>query len=281
VLEGVVLARCPSCRNTFSTDRAGRQDCPICGKPLVVPEQAAGSPAPTPQGEAPVPEESGTPWERREQLGLVSAWAQTVQQALFEPARLFRSARLDRGAAQLGFAVLTASVFWALGQLLERFLLAGQREQMRRMLESISGAQLPPLARRLLETQNQLNTPLVAVGLALFTPVISFLLLYLNAAVTHGFALLLGQAKRGFAASFAACAYACSPLVLMAVPGCGSIIAAAWLIVLTGIGLKETHRISAGGAAASVLAPYALFCCLTFVVAFGLAMKVRQVMGQP
>jgi len=273
-----VLARCPSCRNTFSTERAGRQNCPVCGKPLVVPEQTGAPPA-APQGEAPDADESGTPWERREELGLVAAWVQTVQQALFEPGRLFRSARLDRGAAQLGFALLTSSIFWALGQLLERLLLAGQREQMRRLIESMSGAQLPPVARRLLETQT-LSSPGAVLAFTLLTPVISFLLIYLNAAVTHGFALLLGQAKRGFAATFAACAYACAPLVLLAVPGCGSFIAAVWLIVLTGIGLKETHRISAGGAVASVLAPYLLFCCLGIVASFGLAMTLRQALGQ-
>lgn len=267
-----MLARCPSCRNTFSTDRAGRQNCPVCGKPLVVPEQAGVPPAPPP-GEAPVADESGTPWERREELGFVAAWTQTVQGALFEPGRLFRSARLDRGPAQLGFALLTSSVFWALGQLLERLLLAGQ---MRRLIESMSGSQLPPVARRLLETQ-ALSSPGAVIAFTLFTPVVSFLLIYLNAAVTHGFALLLGQAKRGFAATFAACAYASAPLVLLAVPGCGSIIATVWLIVLTGIGLKETHRISTGGAAASVLAPYLLFCCLGSV---GLAMILSRALGQ-
>src|SRR5262245_48583544 len=114
-----MLARCPNCRNTFSTDRAGRQDCPVCGKPLTVPEQAAPASegAPPPSAEAPAGP-PGTPWERREELGFASAWAQTVQQALFEPGKLFASARLDRGAAQLGFAVLTSSVFAAIGQAL-------------------------------------------------------------------------------------------------------------------------------------------------------------------
>jgi hypothetical protein len=273
-----MLARCPSCRNTFSTDRAGRQECPVCGKPLVVPEQAVAAPPGEPA--PPALESAGTPWERRQELGLLTAWAQTVQQALFDPARLFRSANIERGSAHLGFAVLTASVFWSLGQLLDRFLLAGQREQMTRLLEQITGGQIPPMARRMLEAQGKLNTPGMAIALTLFTPVASFLLLYLNAAVTHLFALLLGQAKRGFAATFAACAYACAPLVLMAIPGCGSIIASVWLIVLTGIGLKETHRITPGGAAASVLAPYALFCCLLLAASFALAMTFKQTMGQ-
>src|SRR5207245_8423342 len=95
VLKRRVLARCPNCRNTFSTDRSGRQDCPVCGKPLVVPEQPAGTAAPPPPTEAPPAEAVGTPWERRRQLGFIPAWAQTVQQALFEPGRLLGSAQLD------------------------------------------------------------------------------------------------------------------------------------------------------------------------------------------
>jgi hypothetical protein len=273
-----MLARCPSCRNTFSTDRAGRQDCPVCGKPLVVPEQqAAGASVPPPE-RAPEPEGAGTPWERRKELGFLSAWAQTVQQALFEPGRLFRSARLDRGAAQLGFAVLTGSVFWSVGQLLDRFLLAAQREQIRRAVQSL-GVTLP-FAKHFLEAQTKLDTPGAAVAITLFTPIACLVIVYLNAAVTHLFALLLGQAKQGFAATFAACTYACAPLVLFAVPGCGSLIGTVWLIVLTGVGMRETHRISPGGAAASVLAPYALFCCLFVVAMFGFVMTLRQAMGR-
>ena len=125
-----MLARCPSCRNTFSTERAGRQDCPICGKPLIVPEPATAAPT----AEV-LPESAGTPWERRADLGFVRAWMQTLQQALLEPGKLFAAARLDRGFAQLGFAVLTTTVFWGAGQVLERALLGGQRDQMRRIVE--------------------------------------------------------------------------------------------------------------------------------------------------
>src|SRR2546426_5702839 len=122
VLEGAVLARCPSCRNTFSTEGPGRQICPVCGKPLVVPvPAAAGAPDAGTAAQPP-----GTPWERREELGLWKAWGQTMQQALLDPAGLFASARLDRGAAQLGFAVFTISLFWAAGQTIEGILLRGQ-----------------------------------------------------------------------------------------------------------------------------------------------------------
>ena len=76
MLEGAVLARCPSCRNTFSTDRAGHQLCPVCGKALVVPE-----PAPAPPGapRADLIEGSGTPWERRAELGSQTASASIIR----------------------------------------------------------------------------------------------------------------------------------------------------------------------------------------------------------
>jgi len=278
VLEGAVLARCPSCRNTFSTDRPGRQDCPVCGKPLVVPEPPAVQPT---TGDL-APEPAGTPWERRAELGFFTAWMQTLQQALLEPGKLFASARLDRGAAQLGFAVLNTSVFWALGQLLERPLLMGQRDQLRRILEGMSGnPDVAPVVQRLLEAQLQASSPSWVVALALLTPVFTFLLLYVNAALTHGIAVILGQAKRGFPATFAACAYACAPLALLAVPACGSIVGLIWLVALNAVGMKVTHRISTTGAAASVLAPYFVLCCL-MLAAFGtLTLALRRAVGQP
>jgi hypothetical protein len=278
VLEGAVLARCPSCHNTFSTEQSGRQLCPICGKPLLVPEPPG---APAPAAEL-VQESAGTPWERRAELGFWTGWGQTLQQALLEPGRLFASARLDRGAAQLGFAVFTTSVFWAIGQLLESMLLHGQAERMRRMLGTISqNPDLAPVLKRMLDMQSQASTPGAVLALAALTPIFTFVLLYLNAGVTHAVAALLRQAKRGFPATFAACAYSCAPLVLLAVPACGSIVAAIWLIVLTGIGMKVTHHISTGGAAASVLAPYFLLCCLGFLAMGTVAISLGHTLGQP
>ena len=270
VLESGVLARCPSCRNTFSTERAGRQDCPVCGKPLVVPE----APGALPQAEL-VNDASGTPWENRAGIGWLSAWGQTLQQTMFDPGRLFRSARLDRGGAQLGFAVLTASVFAAIGQLFDQLLRARMQGFYDRLAQNLN------VPADVLETTRQLSSPAWFVGLLLLLPAFVFVFLYLNAAVTHFFALIFGQAKRGFPATFAACAYACAPLVLLAVPGCGSIVATVWVVVLTGIGLKETHRISARGAAGATLAPYLLFCCLVAVAGMAAAMRLQNALGGP
>jgi hypothetical protein len=272
-----VLARCPSCRNTFSAERPGRQSCPVCGKPLVVPElpPAAGA---APLAPAPA-ERPGTPWERRQELGFWKAWGQTIQQALLEPAKLFESARLDRASAQLGFAIFTISLFWILAQL-EGVLLRGQREQMRRILGGLSSTpQASRVVQRMLEVHEQANSPGWVLALALITPVSALVFLYLNAVVTHGVAAIMGQAKRGFAATFAACAYASAPMVLLVVPACGSIVALIWLIVLTSIGMKVAHGISTGAAAASVLAPYFVLCCAMFLAMGSLMMALQS--GQP
>jgi len=268
-----VLARCPSCLKTFSTDRPGRQSCPVCGQSLVVPEvspaQVAGS------GGSDTP--PGTPWERRDELGWWTGWGRTVQQALFEPGALFAAARLDKGASQLGFALLTTSVFWAIGELLEAPLRSMMGDRLR---ESLAGIASDPDLQRRIDALLERTSPVGLLGMVLLTPVLSLLFLYVSAALTHAVAALMGQAKRGFPATFAACAYACAPMVFLAVPGCGSIVALLWTIVLTSIGLKVTHRISGGAAAAAVVAPYLLLCCVLFLAAGSFAMAWRR-LAQP
>ena len=202
----------------------------------------------------------GTPWERRKTLGLIPAWARTVQLVLLEPGKAFRQVQVGRDADHFLFAVLTGSVFWALNQLLGR-LLAGPANQLMQDYARRVGAEGNPMLARILAAQNQLSSPGWTLLLLLLSPLVVAIFLYLNAGVTHLFALLFGQAKRGFPATFAACAYAHAPLVLLLIPGCGSFIAVIWMIVLIGIGLKETHGIGAGGATATVLAPYLLLCC--------------------
>jgi hypothetical protein len=271
-----VLARCPSCRNTFSTDRSGRQECPVCGKPLVVPEAAqalAAEPLPPPEAAGP----AGTPWERREELGLVSAWAETMRLALFEPSQLFASARLDRNPAQLGF-VLSLSIFWMVGQLIT-LLMPNRPDQVLGMFSAYIPADKLEMVKSMLARNAQLNSPAITLLMVLLTPVVVWLLTYLNAGVTHLIALLFGQARRGFPATFAACAYGSAPLVLTIIPGCGSLIAAVWIVVLIGIGLKETHGISSRGAAATVLAPYLLLCFLCCGSVVLVALAVGRGMG--
>jgi hypothetical protein len=286
-----VLARCPTCRNTFSTDRTGRQECPSCGKPLVVPEQPPAAPAqrpaadppaappgappsaalppPAPSPEAPAP--IGTPWERRGdgpgQIPIFKAWADTVMLGLFEPGKLFSQIRIDDHWSAVKFAVLTGAVFSIIGQLLGQALAGPVNERVKEQLAQLR-TPVPPVLLTWIKwsTDNSLSITLFVAALA---PLFVFLFLYAQAGVTHVAVLLMGQNRRGFAATFAAAAYAMAPAVLNAVPGCGAYIAPIWIAVLTGIGLKYTHGMSVGGAVGATLAPYLLLCC--FFCMLGLA----------
>src|SRR5947207_610425 len=94
-----------------------------------------------------------------------AGWSQTLTQALFEPSKLFASARLDRGAAQVGFAVLTGTVFSIVGQLIERALAAATREQTRRALEQLrSRFEFDPQAWNLVQSFQEKMTPAMFVG---------------------------------------------------------------------------------------------------------------------
>jgi hypothetical protein len=251
----------------------------VCGKPLVVPDprpgEAAGSYQAPGADVAGRPSPPGTPWERRSELGLPRAWASTVTQALFEPSRLFAAVRIERTSAHVGFALLTATTFWIVNQLIGR--VAVSPAQIRRML---GATQLPPgvdadsIVRLFYPTTRGF---IIRIVLA---PLLVLAALYLNALMTHAIALLLRQSKRGFPATLAACAYAFAPMVLFAIPACGGIIAAVWVAVLTGIGLKELHGMSAGGAAASVLVPYLVLCCGGCGLGFVLLGAMMRAMAQ-
>src|SRR4051794_33983616 len=89
-------ARCPHCRNVFSTERSGVQFCPSCGNQVDVPEVAAGGPGvppPPPMGEPQIPGFGETPWERRAELGFFPALLQTWKETMFQPQAFWRQVK--------------------------------------------------------------------------------------------------------------------------------------------------------------------------------------------
>ena len=265
-----MLARCPTCRATFSTDKTGQQNCPQCGKPLIVPEQPPpvaqllpeGAPQFAPPAAETPREAPGTPWERRAALGNFEAWKQTILLALFEPGKLFDQARLDQRGEQTWFAVVTCTVFFFLSQIVNKLigLASGDQEAKIAKLREQLGDKIPVTFWRWLDF-NKKHEAAIVIGSVIFMPLVTLIFLWLNALVTHLFALILGQNRKGFAATFTACAYAMAPMALMVIPVCGSLIALVWVVVLIGIGMKRTHDVSPGGATAVALGPYVLFCC--------------------
>ncbi|MFL5309357.1 MAG: hypothetical protein ACJ79H_02775, partial [Myxococcales bacterium] len=111
-------------------------------------------------------------------MGLARGWWETLVQVLFEPGRLFRSARLDRGAAQTGFAVVTVSCAWFVGQMLHRFLV---RPWTQHLIDKLGGAgPFAPLLQKIAAAGND-NSPRATLLIALLTPLLVLVGLYLNA----------------------------------------------------------------------------------------------------
>ena len=102
---------------------------------------------------------------------------------------------------------------------------------------------------------------LVQVVLA---PLVTFILIYVAAAIVHLLLMLFRGAPRGFDATLTAVAHASGLLLLLAVPGCGSLLALVWGLVSLVVGLGAIQRCGAGKAAAAVLAPFALVCVCCF-----------------
>jgi hypothetical protein len=115
---------------------------------------------------------------------------------------------------------------------------------------------------------------------ALLAPLFAVVFIYLNAGVTHLFGKLIGDAKKDFDSTFAAAAYACAPVVLVAIPGCGGIVALVWTIVLTGVGMHLMHGMTPGRAVASVLGPYLFICCSCCALSALAGGTLMRAMGQ-
>jgi hypothetical protein len=98
------------------------------------------------------------------------------------------------------------------------------------------------------------------VAQVFLAPLVTVILVFLASAVVHLLLTLFRGAHRGFDATLTTFGYVSGLLLLLAVPGCGGILAFVWGLVATVVGLGAIHRCGTGKSAAAVLAPAALLC---------------------
>lgn len=226
---------CPHCGNEVGE---GQVFCQHCGMRLGMPV-----PAPTP-GEAGGREK--TPWEAREAYGFFGGLFKTMKQVLFSPAEFFKTMPVKEGltdpllyALIVGMVGLMFSYTW-------QILLNG----------SVQGF-MPPEMRT---SQYQIFQGINIAALAILSPFMLIIGMFIGAGMLHLFLLLVRGARAGFEATFRVVAYCFSPNILLVIPVCGGVIAWIWSLVITIIGLKAAHEISGGKAAFAVLFPL-LLCC--------------------
>ena len=296
-----MLARCARCQGTFSTDRYGRQTCPHCGAELILPPppgaaegppppeapqepppSAAPPPAQPPQPPQPPPGGWGpppgwppppaggwgapppgpdvsSPFADRARVGLLAGFLETWKLVATQPERFFARVRTDQPWSAILFGVIASTIGNAAASLYGWF--SGQQAlvAIRQMVEK-----MPEEQGRFLKLYEHAFTGNVVLAQVLLSPVVTFVLIYVAAAIVHLLLMLFRGAHRGFDATLTAVAHVAGLGLLLAVPGCGGLLAMVWALVSLVIGLGAIQRCGTGKSAAAVLAPFVLVCLCCF-----------------
>ena len=218
------------------------------------PPQPPLPPPPPPYG-APPP--GALPWERRSELGFVTALLETVKLFVTKPEEAWRLTR-EKGdySEPLVFAILVSwvgiavSSLWSglLGQSWMAFLPADLKEKLGEAMATNAAAIL------------------IQVGLA---PVFILIGLFVGAGIYHVSFMLVGatnQSTAGFEGTFRVVAYASVSNLANAIPFLGGLVALVWNVVLMVMGAVRIHRATQGKAIAGVLIPIVL-CCVCILAA--------------
>ena len=289
------MTECPHCHTVLPEppDRF----CPNCGADLLVAPPAAGGPPPLPPvpplpdeyasgGYAPPPSYGrpggyglppsggGTPWDRRDSLGLLGALIETTKQVLTAPAAFFRAMPVTGGlgppllyAFAIAFVGLLAATIYNIvfnSVLTSSLTRMGGGREFDGLLPFLTGA----------------TTIVWRLVMFLFGTVSIVIILFVIPAVLHLILLAFGGGTRGFEATFRVFAFSQAASIFNIIPFCGGIIGFVYTLVLLVIGLSEVHQISRGKAAAVVLVPV-LLCGCCCIGTGGLAMAgLLSALGQ-
>lgn len=264
------MTSCPRCQNPLPDPP--ERFCPSCGADLQPPPPSIPAAAAPDSGWAPGPgARAGTPWERREQIGLASALVETTQQVLTAPVAFFRSMQVTGGigaplcyALVVGYAgVVIAAIYdfvlaSVMGSSFSRF---GGSEAMASVMPYLEGA--------------------MGFGMKLvFGPVFLVIGIFIFAGIIHLALMALGGAARGFEATFRVACYCEASALLNIVPACGSLLATIALVVLMIIGISEAHGTTRGRAAGAVLLPMLLCCCCLLILLIPLLGGLAAMIGK-
>jgi hypothetical protein len=215
------------------------------------------------------------PFAERATRGLFGSFFETWKLVATEPLRFFSRVRVDQTGSAVLFGVIASTV----GGLVQGLTSWASGRQSLAAMERALG-DMPPetaaLMRRLMEL---FAGPAVLVGVVL-APVLAVVGIYLIAGILHLLLTLVRGAGRGFDATLTTVGYAYGLHLLVAVPGCGGLIAIVWFAVALVIGLGAAQRCGPGKAAAAVFAPLLLACaCCCAALGLGGFAAFREAAG--
>jgi len=223
---------------------------------------AAGAPPPAPAAPSPstpplnapaavAVERTGLPWDRRQELGFLKAFIDTLQLVLMKPAEAFALMKTEGGLGEpIIYALVGGSAGFIVYFLFSVFLSSLGIMSDRDALAGMMGLGV--------------GTILIVILMPLFLG----LGLFIGAGILHLCLMLLGGATRSFEATFRVVCFAVgSAYPLMIVPFCGGAIAGIWCTVLECIGLARAHNTSTGKAVLAVFLPLIVCCGGGFLLA--------------
>jgi hypothetical protein len=195
-------------------------------------------------------------WERRSETGIFPALIDTVRSILGRPGEVFSAMPKSGGyKGPLFFWLLIGMITGAVAMFYQVGLWMVNPESLGPEMESFG--------------------PAVAMGIFLaylfvILPILLLVGIFISAAITHLFLLLVGGAKESFETTFRVLAYAYgSTSVLQMVPFCGSLIYSIWGLIASIIGLARAHNTEVSKVIIAVLLPLILFCgCLIAIFFF-------------
>ena len=186
-------------------------------------------------------------WERRTQLGTLSALVQTVRQVLSVPVATFKVMKREGGIATplVFYLIVTTLTTWvAMGYQLIVVLMNPE-------------AMLGPLAKTF-STASLIGIQILSMA---FAPILMAGVAFCAAGIFHSVFQLLGGNGQPFEVTFRTYCYAVAPAsIFRLVPICGDILFFVAALVLLVFSLRETLRVDGVRATIGVILP-SLLCC--------------------
>jgi hypothetical protein len=195
---------------------------------------------------------TGLPWDRRQELGIASAFFETLKMVLLQPAQAFSVMKTEGGLSEpVIYAFIGGSIgflFYLIFSLLFRsFSMMYERNPLTHFF--VTGIGL--------------------IFYIILIPVFILLIVFVGSAVLHLCLMLVGGAKRPFETTVRVVCYTIGSVYpLMIVPFCGSFISGVWAIVLECIGLARVHETDTGRAVLAVFLPIIVCCGGGMLLAF-------------
>ncbi len=200
-------------------------------------------------------DEKACPWEDREGYGTLNAYFQTATKCLLTPTKFFHDLPLNDGYLNpILFAAMTVPVV-AVSMYILMALFGGVH--IGGLLFFIFGVSC------------------LFVGSLIVVPVI----LAISSGILHLCLHLVGGANEGYQATFRVVAYSWVTNLFGIIPIVGSL-ASLWGLVLTVIGLRETHKTTTGSAVLAVAIPAGVAALLSIIALISGAITLGTVLNK-